>query len=103
PSYLASLAPTSFPTRRSSDLFQRTELDIDPFLFDQASDVAEQRNVRVLRQSKFALQGEFARALSFQVLERINLREQGISGRVPLDRKSTRLNSSQEWISYAVF
>ena len=55
--------------------FQRAELDIDSFLFDQAGDVAEQRNVRVLRQAKFALQRQFARAFSFQVLEGIGLRE----------------------------
>src|SRR5207247_8902568 len=51
--------------------------------------------------------GGFCRRLQRQPAFEQGLRREavgrGLVGRIGLDRKSTRLNSSHEWISYAVF
>src|SRR5207247_9790987 len=91
------LALISFPTRRSSDLRQ---------LFWEA----ELRTVsqghpdyRFIEQEKYRLVKEkFPLLASFML---VDMNEYAIPrrGTEEQDRKSTRLNSSHEWISYAVF
>src|SRR5206468_10294711 len=84
----------SFPTRRSSDLCHGAELP--PDAVDEIIDgLPGLRRIRrfqlthVLRQSRQALETRM-------IVEEIGDRRGG-------DRKSTRLNSSHDQISYAVF
>src|SRR5438105_5742077 len=77
--YAAHLARPSFPTRRSSDLI--AEAGANP-----------------ISQLAFTL------ANGFTIVEYYLARGMKIDDFAPnLDRKSTRLNSSHEWSSYAVF
>src|SRR5207247_9042030 len=78
-------APPSFPTRRSSDLAR------DEHRLAVAS----------FRQQLIEWQGQVTemKGLLAQGETRLGMRHLPL----PLDRKSTRLNSSHEWISYAVF
>src|SRR5438105_10958398 len=70
---------TLFPTRRSSDLCSFLREGLDALLLDH---------------SRF---GTFVNG------ERVAERARVRAGDQVRDRKSTRLNSSHEWISYAVF
>src|SRR5207247_5036268 len=97
PRFVPHRALPSFPTRRSSDLDLARRLPGRGVWVDatrQAVAVAVRKGV-------------FARSLKRQVsvssdlpalVERLMTRRL-----VDADRKSTRLNSSHEWISYAVF
>src|SRR5207247_10706683 len=96
-----SRAPLSFPTRRSSDLErhlgevlpQNLSIDPSPVPFGlplgsvrvDSGHLGERRAVLDLR-------ADLLRKLLGRPLVPVGL-----------DRKSTRLNSSHEWISYAVF
>src|SRR5438105_14504136 len=73
----------SFPTRRSSDLKSPGETDRQGALLEQGS-----RAHQVQR---------------FLPLIRDDARRRWADQWKEADRKSTRLNSSHEWISYAVF
>src|SRR5207247_8526632 len=75
-------APHSFPTRRSPDLRPDVEQRITAFLADNPRDKHGRHHY------SFADTG---------------LDEGELLERTARDRKSTRLNSSHEWISYAVF
>src|SRR5207247_10773716 len=77
-------AVLSFPTRRSSDLGSRG-LAGHP--------VVAQHDIRPFHRQLADRLGTVQRA-GFQVYD---------AHLYPRDRKSTRLNSSHEWISYAVF
>src|SRR5207247_3184453 len=92
PSYLHS-----FPTRRSSDLlhFRRQHL---AHVERHESDRDDRRDVPAVRgpSGANAIKPAGAR-MTF------NNEERALFGRLAEDRKSTRLNSSHEWISYAVF
>src|SRR5205814_9969649 len=99
--HLECRRPTAYPTRRSSDLVERHELDRgDP----EAREVLETRRhpaVRALGRegSDVQLVEDGARpGRSAPVLV-----VPGEAPRVDKDRKSTRLNSSHLGISYAVF
>src|SRR5207247_11481602 len=91
----------SFPTRRSSDLPAREVVRVAPPV------------ARVLQVPDGFVAGPPPEPLT----ARFRRRETGVYGEAPyveewkplpprlhdLDRKSTRLNSSHEWVSYAVF
>src|SRR5207247_4520170 len=87
---------TLFPTRRSSDL------DFDSFTSGDDHLYKTQERVDILER----LRADFA---SFFVTFTTNRPDDGpyvtitFNDTPILDRKSTRLNSSHEWISYAVF
>src|SRR5207247_4182337 len=88
----------SFPTRRSSDLTPISGKAIREIPFENASEAVTLCLDQLTGEEGWppALQGEtFA-------LERQAYRE-AIARAEVSDRKSTRLNSSHEWISYAVF
>src|SRR5258708_24093732 len=80
---------TLFPTRRSSDLMARLR-DLRPdFLFSFYFK-------HLVGAALLALPGRGAYNLHGSLLPKYR-------GRAPIDRKSTRLNSSHQIISYAVF
>src|SRR5207247_5000889 len=88
----------SFPTRRSSDLGTAAQHGFgnpSAAIGDGVRNSFPVHQVQRLRQTQiaaaFALAGRFARRSTEQI------------EKAALDRKSTRLNSSHEWISYAVF
>src|SRR5207247_10837369 len=92
----------SFPTRRSSDLLlvlavleHRAQRDVDGMLVevDTTEGGESFRPIDGLGHARRLVELERAQALH---------RGRHLPGQ-PLDRKSTRLNSSHEWISYAVF
>src|SRR5206468_12136579 len=80
----------SFPTRRSSDL-------IHPELLDR-----DANNILLARQNRFRLEAEVLRD-SFLYCSGLLAPKIGGPSIRPPDRKSTRLNSSHDQISYAVF
>src|SRR5207247_7966869 len=86
-------APHSFPTRRSSDL------TAGGVVFMTLEDETGFVNV-VVWESVFDRYSLLAKTVNFLGITGTLQVEDGI---VHLDRKSTRLNSSHEWISYAVF
>src|SRR5438445_7509618 len=79
-------ALSSFPTRRSSDLYRRR---FSLFGGEQAVDDFIGRGVHVHGQIEVRVVSPARRVSDFT--------------RLPVDRKSTRLNSSHANISYAVF
>src|SRR5207247_10153316 len=90
----------SFPTRRSSDLRRRR----------QPPRGARDLRARVARAGAALRRARGGAPLVRDLLVQVQrldphlLRDrQLLPERVLLDRKSTRLNSSHEWISYAVF
>src|SRR5207247_11391169 len=89
----------SFPTRRSSDLVE--EGDLEGLL--KAIDIVAQKSPRHLLHGHEPLTRLFnsAAMLADMKSHLAWLREQVLAA--IRDRKSTRLNSSHEWISYAVF
>src|SRR5207247_10679129 len=94
--------PHSFPTRRSSDLDART-----PMLVSVLSMVTNYAlNWLFVRRLGFGHVG-LALATSAVALGNFGLLfvvlRRRVGGFGQADRKSTRLNSSHEWISYAVF
>src|SRR5207247_10869591 len=99
----ATLPLPSLPTRRSSDLKQLTDyygvityLDMQFGRILQAlKDSGEYDNTLILFSSDHGL------ALgSHGLFGKQNIYEDGMKVPLILDRKSTRLNSSHEWISY---
>src|SRR5207247_9938835 len=93
--------PHSFPTRRSSDLSgsRRDEVDMNVLraLADSSGGGAFLLSEGLVGTSSTQME---------RVLDTVaeELRSQYTLGYYPAqDRKSTRLNSSHEWISYAVF
>src|SRR5207247_11014428 len=85
----------SFPTRRSSDLFQSRNADhLSRWIVGNSAIIRHHRygpaRGRDLRQRR---KSDLFGLFPFQPGGRLGDR----------DRKSTRLNSSHEWISYAVF
>src|SRR5438105_10825775 len=76
----------SFPTRRSSDLGERCRKAAR-----QWSRWKAQQRYRATTAGKQKRNGQSQRY------------REHVKSRKPPDRKSTRLNSSHEWISYAVF
>src|SRR5207247_4935028 len=80
----------SFPTRRSSDLRQQ----------EQEAKADKPGAAECLGAAK-ALQAELAKILEGEPPYDIFVRWKPLKEQP--DRKSTRLNSSHEWISYAVF
>src|SRR5207247_11398311 len=86
----------SFPTRRSSDLVTHGSADLDQNDFGPLSG---------FKNSRFNFVGNMRNDLngSAKVIASTFLRYDGIVNLASRDRKSTRLNSSHEWISYAVF
>src|SRR5207247_8821004 len=89
----------SFPTRRSSDLHRHALEDPVPAARDGRALVREQERDTVLLE---VLERRHHRwgALRDDDREHLVLLDELACVR---DRKSTRLNSSHEWISYAVF
>src|SRR5207247_9618623 len=88
----------SFPPRRSSDLRPGVG----------ASAVARRAEPAARRGALGRDRGAVARAGGPELTDTLQLLPPGqppapLPERPPLDRKSTRLNSSHEWISYAVF
>src|SRR5207247_3493379 len=79
----------SFPTRRSSDL-GGDSAPLDP----TERKTGDERPV-----------GRLAKPMAISTEERriVTVLFADMAGSTALDRKSTRLNSSHEWISYAVF
>src|SRR5207247_7058555 len=87
----------SFPTRRSSDLRSESLEDFDCGIFRALADRGLSNDLADLLQSPTVL-------LSMLVWRRHSgPRFRGHILYGLRDRKSTRLNSSHEWISYAVF
>src|SRR5207247_11019547 len=88
----------SFPTRRSSDLDLQLRFSI---LGSGNHDQAVSIDVRKLQ----VFQQEVEQRADANSLKALADRSIGAERRLfeILDRKSTRLNSSHEWISYAVF
>src|SRR5207247_10986953 len=80
--------PHSFPTRRSSDLKDTT----NPWDVPTNADIADQTHL----QSGHVNYTHPANNIADPFLS-------AYSAKAVPDRKSTRLNSSHEWISYAVF
>src|SRR5207247_10677114 len=90
-------APPSFPTRRSSDLGSTLRAF-------GCSPSTRGRGCHLLRSFPEAGEGSFGggdAAEPSTVGGREEVRRASLAGKE--DRKSTRLNSSHEWISYAVF
>src|SRR5207247_6503613 len=85
----------SFPTRRSSDLWAGCGTSDHQMLTTPtaASPLLEQQAIANL----FDL---YRQALLQEDIDRLQAL---LAAETPRDRKSTRLNSSHEWISYAVF
>src|SRR5207247_11150818 len=92
----------SFPPRRSSDLVLfLDEFDAIAKLRDDRQELGELKRVVVsLLQNIDALDG---RTVVIAATNHEHLLDTAVWRRFGLDRKSTRLNSSHEWISYAVF
>src|SRR5438105_7504957 len=80
----------SFPTRRSSDLFVAVLLG---FLVSTASHLSTDIEKLIGSSSD----------LTEKIVAETDAIEPLIGNKTFPDRKSTRLNSSHEWISYAVF
>src|SRR5207244_12426107 len=96
-----ALSPSSFPTRRSSDLRRRT-----------CYTTARQAMTRSEIPAMSAYKSDFLNILAERGFihqisepEALDARAKAgaISAYIGLDRKSTRLNSSHQIISYAVF
>src|SRR5207247_9195304 len=87
-SSFSARAPPSCPTRRSSDLQRTRQRDLD---------------VRVV-EDRLAIELALRRRAQRPVDPGAQLHlPRQVKLRTWVDRKSTRLNSSHEWISYAVF
>src|SRR5207244_8012361 len=92
------LALHSFPTRRSSDLLPES------ILFHYVPGFGNARAVsRFVVVALPALSLLAARGFIRLTKARTDLRVAFVAGALGLDRKSTRLNSSHQIISYAVF
>src|SRR5207247_10893054 len=89
----------SFPTRRSSDLKSVLGL-LDDLLGQLLIAACLEDFLGELELS--GLFDVFFRGIRYQALEERNALDQ-LGNALHRDRKSTRLNSSHEWISYAVF
>src|SRR5207247_9554927 len=93
----------SFPTRRSSDLFERAKDQLD--LYANLSHkvhidyVDVDKKPQLAREAGIKNYGTTVVQIGAKREEAKSTSEEDITG----DRKSTRLNSSHEWISYAVF
>src|SRR5207244_10201450 len=86
--------PHSFPTRRSSDLHRRSI---------RIEQTALQQLLAGISRASFKMRGVWAeRQIEPHRTDRSAIAD-AESGRVNQDRKSTRLNSSHQIISYAVF
>src|SRR5258708_16446085 len=81
---------TLFPTRRSSDLVERLDLDLDVPAARLCPDAFDVPGARGARQGLLGV---------VDVVRAVHYTQQNLT----LDRKSTRLNSSHQIISYAVF
>src|SRR5437763_8787219 len=81
----------SFPTRRSSDLLRRVSF---PHPIDDQPITLAVQAVQI---------GSDGAASPLTVTIPVSLKDQKANRDAPLDRKSTRLNSSHRCISYAVF
>src|SRR5206468_4495333 len=99
PDHPPHLTLLSFPTRRSSDLVRDVRAAYRP-----AVDIFRLRHDAV--NPVLDLVGQRSRSRLQKRLERYtkrHLREMRGNGKALQDRKSTRLNSSHDQISYAVF
>src|SRR5207247_11143710 len=99
-SYVNVLDLHSFPTRRSSDL-DRGEIPAGRSL-----KIADLKIVSLRGRWTLCILTERSVLLRLRVVVAVPSEYQDRSGlalRTIPDRKSTRLNSSHEWISYAVF
>src|SRR5207247_10951396 len=89
----------SFPTRRSSDLFFVGCAVAPDFLLHAFEVVAAQ-----IEQPRKIIWIAYVHGIRIGRLRRARMEFSGAQiFRHDIDRKSTRLNSSHEWISYAVF
>src|SRR5207247_9445372 len=98
PSSVCPLSSASFPTRRSSDLLWLTREA-------RNCDVVDRSPLFIARRSSAPFPTSYRpapRAL-LQLLSCSGQAVRHVPGCLRSDRKSTRLNSSHEWISYAVF
>src|SRR5207247_8127782 len=85
----------TIPTRRSSDLIAANNIQAAQV---EKVDVGANHNMTTTllhHQPKTGLEAKFSMEFCLAILL--------LRGKASLDRKSTRLNSSHEWISYAVF
>src|SRR5207244_11842373 len=93
--------PDSFPTRRSSDLHFTVANQIDPRISDVANQISrfgEEQSGNSAAHSQLVALG------SGPLVNRaVRVAQSAGNAFVGVDRKSTRLNSSHQIISYAVF
>src|SRR5207244_13579866 len=93
----------SFPTRRSSDLAERLREDLSAYAGGLAGQVRVLSNTNALTEFLPEALSTFLTAhpnVNVDLEERLS---DEIVGLIAEDRKSTRLNSSHQIISYAVF
>src|SRR5207247_4062211 len=87
----------SFPTRRSSDLFVPVTVEIG----ERAAELRAQYNVTLTDALQIAT--AIVSGCDALLTNDLDLKRVQDIRSASQDRKSTRLNSSHEWISYAVF
>src|SRR5207247_8632273 len=92
--------PSSFPTRRSSDLERRSSGRIAKPLYAARNNPLRYVDSIASALLKAVAPFETAARSTWPALQRANQPTRRVE---IADRKSTRLNSSHEWISYAVF
>src|SRR5207247_10381320 len=86
----------SFPTRRSSDL-------LHPWMAKlRAAMIEARRGLKVFRNPRLGAWAAFMQLLAWAI-QWFACYTLLVALGLDQDRKSTRLNSSHEWISYAVF
>src|SRR5207247_9072272 len=96
-SYLPPCVAVPVPTRRSSDLGADVAVnDLDPATAARTAD-----EIKGMGHASAGIPGDVSKA--DEVQRACDEAEAALGGIDILDRKSTRLNSSHEWISYAVF
>src|SRR5438105_12165829 len=81
----------SFPTRRSSDLNYLEWLTDLPWKNSKGKKIDLKKSESILDEDHYGLKKVKERIVEYLAVHKLS------------DRKSTRLNSSHEWISYAVF
>src|SRR5207247_11148107 len=94
---------SSFPTRRSSDLDSQSGTPLGDCLQFTSYHVGDPSLLNAVskRLETISSKYDLAQHLSVEAAGAYVFAGGSASGKAALDRKSTRLNSSHEWISYA--